>query len=82
MTNKNYPYRDTPPTEEEIAKNLAVAKTKEINAAKIEEKRLLHGGSVPAVPEKGKGSFPTYPDLPSGDPERFLYDDKKDDLNK
>lgn len=81
LTNINYPFRETAPTEEEIAKNLAVAKTKEINAAKIEEKRLQHGGSIPAVPEKGRESFPKYPDLPSGDPERFLYHNK-DDLNK
>lgn len=81
LTNRNYPCREIPPTEEEISKNLAIAKTKEINAAKIEEKRLQHGGSVPAVPAKGKQSFPSYPDLPSGDPERFLYHNK-DDFNK
>lgn len=71
-----------PPTEEEISKNLALAETKKLNADKIEEKRLRLGGSLPSVPGKGKQSFPTYPDLPSGDPERFIYKDMKDDLNK
>lgn len=55
---------------------------KKLNADKIEEKRLRLGGSVPSVPSKGKQSFPTYPDMPSGDPERYIYADKKDDLNK
>ncbi|CAB3241051.1 unnamed protein product [Arctia plantaginis] len=61
--------RGEPPSEEEIATNLAIAKLKKENAAKLEAKRLAEGGSLPVVPDRGHESFPTYQDLPSGDPE-------------
>ncbi|XP_053621274.1 NADH dehydrogenase [ubiquinone] 1 alpha subcomplex assembly factor 2 [Plodia interpunctella] len=61
--------RKEPPTEEEIAKNLAVAKLKKINAAKIEEKRLAEGGSLPVPPERGPETYPTYPEYHTGHPD-------------
>ncbi|CAD0194995.1 unnamed protein product [Chrysodeixis includens] len=61
--------RPEPPTEEEIAKNVAIAQMKKLNAAKIEEKRLAEGGSLPSIPERGHNSFPTYPEYTPGDPE-------------
>ncbi|KAJ8736134.1 hypothetical protein PYW08_006790 [Mythimna loreyi] len=61
--------RTEPPTEEEIAKNLAIAQMKKINAAKLEAKRLAEGGSLPSVPERGAQSFPVYPDFQPGDPD-------------
>lgn len=61
--------RTQPPTEEEIAKNVAIAKLKKVNAAKIEAKRLAEGGSLPAVPERGAASYPVYPDLHGGEME-------------
>lgn len=64
--------RQDPPTEEEIAKNLAIAQMKKINAAKIEAKRLAEGGSLPTVPEKGHHSFPVYPDYHPGEPQNEL----------
>ncbi|CAH2102220.1 unnamed protein product [Euphydryas editha] len=60
--------RKEPPTEEEIAKNLAIAEMKKVNAAKIEEQRLIDGGSLPAPVEKGHESFPTYSEYHPGDP--------------
>ncbi|CAK1602316.1 unnamed protein product [Parnassius mnemosyne] len=60
--------RKEPPTEEEIAKNLAIAQMKKENAAKIETQRLADGGSLPAPPKRGPQSFPTYPDFHGGDP--------------
>ncbi|XP_075975549.1 NADH dehydrogenase [ubiquinone] 1 alpha subcomplex assembly factor 2 [Anticarsia gemmatalis] len=61
--------RPVPPTEEEIEKNLAIAKMKKINAAKIEEQRLAEGGSLPTLPERGHESFPVYPGMSPGDPD-------------
>ncbi|XP_013197079.1 NADH dehydrogenase [ubiquinone] 1 alpha subcomplex assembly factor 2 [Amyelois transitella] len=61
--------RPEPPTEEEIAKNIAVAKLKKINAAKIEEKRLTEGGSLPAPPLRGAESFPKYEEYHTGHPD-------------
>lgn len=58
-----------PPTEEEIAKNVALAKLKKENAAKIEAQRLADGGSLPAPPIRGAQSFPTYQEFHTGDPE-------------
>lgn len=55
-----------PPTEEEIAKNVAIAQMKKINAAKIETKRLVEGGSLPTVPVKGAESYPAYSEYHSG----------------
>lgn len=60
--------RNEPPTEEEVAKNLAIAEMKKVNAAKIEEQRLIDGGSLPAPAEKGHESFPTYSEYHPGDP--------------
>ncbi|KAL0850923.1 hypothetical protein ABMA28_006831 [Loxostege sticticalis] len=60
--------RTEPPTEEEIAKNVAIADLKKINAAKIEEKRLTDGGSLPTPVERGAQSFPTYSEYHTGDP--------------
>ncbi|XP_046978276.1 NADH dehydrogenase [ubiquinone] 1 alpha subcomplex assembly factor 2 [Vanessa cardui] len=60
--------RMEPPTEEEIAKNLAIAEMKKVNAAKIEKQRLLDGGSLPEPVEKGHESFPTYSEFTPGDP--------------
>lgn len=64
--------RVEPPTEEEIAKNVAIAQLKKVNAAKIESKRLSEGGSLPSVPEKGHSSFPTYTDFHTGEMEGKL----------
>ncbi|XP_028159064.1 NADH dehydrogenase [ubiquinone] 1 alpha subcomplex assembly factor 2 [Ostrinia nubilalis] len=61
--------RSEPPTEEEIAKNVAIAELKKINASKIEEKRLAEGGSLPTPVERGAQSFPTYPEYHTGHPE-------------
>ncbi|XP_014356537.2 uncharacterized protein LOC106709282 [Papilio machaon] len=61
--------REDPPTEEEIEHNLAIAKLKQENAAKIEAKRLLDGGSLPTTPERGAQTFPTYTEYYGGDPE-------------
>ncbi|XP_059051204.1 NADH dehydrogenase [ubiquinone] 1 alpha subcomplex assembly factor 2 [Achroia grisella] len=61
--------RTDPPTQEEIANNLAIAKLKKENAAKIEAKRLAEGGSLPTTPIKGAESFPTYSEYHTGDPE-------------
>ena len=66
-----YFYRSDPPTEAEIAQNLAIAQMKKINAAKLETKRLSEGGAVPAIPERGAQSFPVYPDIYPGDPKNF-----------
>lgn len=63
-------FRGEPPSEEEIATNLAIAQLKKENAAKIEAKRLAEGGSLPVVPERGPETFPTYQNLPFGDPEK------------
>lgn len=41
-------------------------KMKRENAAKLEEKRLAEGGSLPARPETGPRSFPTYDEYQSG----------------
>ncbi|CAH0405216.1 unnamed protein product [Chilo suppressalis] len=60
--------RTEPPTAEEIAKNVAIAEQKKINAAKIEEKRLAEGGALPTPVERGAQSFPTYPEYHTGDP--------------
>lgn len=61
--------RKEPPSEEEIAKNVAIAQIKKENAAKIEMKRLAEGGSLPAVPERGPQSYPTYDEYSTGDSE-------------
>lgn len=63
-----FSFRTEPPTEEEIAKNVAIADLKKINAAKIEEKRLTDGGSLPTPVERGAQSFPTYSEYHTGDP--------------
>ncbi|KAL4716911.1 hypothetical protein ACJJTC_012722 [Scirpophaga incertulas] len=60
--------RVDPPSEEEIAKNLAVANLKKINAARIEEERLKDGGLLPTPIERGAQSFPTYSEYHTGDP--------------
>ncbi|XP_072937843.1 NADH dehydrogenase [ubiquinone] 1 alpha subcomplex assembly factor 2 [Epargyreus clarus] len=60
--------RQDPPTEEEIAKNLAIAEMKKVNAANIETKRLTDGGSLPAPAERGPQSYPTYSEFHGGDP--------------
>lgn len=69
FTTNIYFFRTEPPTAEEIERNLAIAKLKKINAAKIEAKRLEDGGSLPTVPDRGHETYPTYPDIPIGDPE-------------
>ncbi|XP_041975425.1 NADH dehydrogenase [ubiquinone] 1 alpha subcomplex assembly factor 2 [Aricia agestis] len=61
--------RVEPPTEEEIAKNVAIAEMKKLNAEKIEAQRLADGGSLPSPIEKGQQSFPTYKEFYGGDPE-------------
>ncbi|KAJ0182344.1 hypothetical protein K1T71_001713 [Dendrolimus kikuchii] len=65
--------RMEPPTEEEIAKNVALAKLKKENAAKIEAQRLADGGSLPSRPERGAQSFPTYSEYTTGDPEDYPH---------
>ncbi|XP_049883586.1 NADH dehydrogenase [ubiquinone] 1 alpha subcomplex assembly factor 2 [Pectinophora gossypiella] len=61
--------RDNAPTEEEIAQNMAMAKMKKENAAKLEAKRLAEGGDLPVAPERGHLSFPKYEEYHAGDPE-------------
>ncbi|KAG6458153.1 hypothetical protein O3G_MSEX010726 [Manduca sexta] len=69
--------RKEPPTEEEVAKNLAIAKLKKENAAKLEAKRLQEGGATPSIPEKGPQSFPVYDEFHTGDPEDHPNKQKK-----
>ncbi|XP_068626776.1 NADH dehydrogenase [ubiquinone] 1 alpha subcomplex assembly factor 2 isoform X2 [Battus philenor] len=59
--------RQEPPTEEEIANNLAIAELKKENADGLEAKRLAEGGSLPTTPERGPQSFPKYPEYYGGD---------------
>ncbi|XP_045491465.1 NADH dehydrogenase [ubiquinone] 1 alpha subcomplex assembly factor 2 [Colias croceus] len=59
--------RKEPPTEEEIARNVAIAQMKKVNAAKIEQNRLAEGGSLPAPADKGPESYPKYKDYHVGD---------------
>ncbi|XP_011561510.1 NADH dehydrogenase [ubiquinone] 1 alpha subcomplex assembly factor 2 [Plutella xylostella] len=59
--------RTVPPTEEEVARNVALMQMKQANAAQIETKRLAEGGSLPSRPDKGADSFPSYPDLQPGE---------------
>lgn len=65
----NIAFRIEPPSEEEIAKNVAIAEMKKINAAKLEAKRLTEGGALPTPAEKGHESFPTYSEYHGGDPD-------------
>ncbi|KAI8438831.1 hypothetical protein MSG28_011187 [Choristoneura fumiferana] len=66
-----------PPTEDEIARNLAMAQLKKENAMKIEAKRLAEGGSLPTMPQRGAETFPKYSDYhtghPDDHPEKKLY---------
>ncbi|CAH2050747.1 unnamed protein product, partial [Iphiclides podalirius] len=62
--------RKEPPTEDEVAQNLALAKMKQENAAQLEAKRLADGGSLPTPPERGPQSFPKYSEYHSGDPSK------------
>lgn len=66
FTKKILFYRVEPPTEEEVAANVAMAQLKKVNAAKIETKRLADGGSLPSVPVKGAQSFPVYSEYHHG----------------
>lgn len=53
--------RLTPPTEEELNKNLAIAQMKKINAAALEGKADVdRGHTIQIEDEKGYGSFPKY----------------------
>ncbi|CAG9581681.1 unnamed protein product [Danaus chrysippus] len=52
--------RTEPPTEEEIAKNLAIAEMKKVNAAKLEAERLLEQGSLPSQVERGPQPYPNF----------------------
>ncbi|XP_073958481.1 uncharacterized protein [Choristoneura fumiferana] len=69
--------RVDPPTEDEIARNLAMAQLKKENAMKIEAKRLAEGGSLPTMPQRGAETFPKYSDYhtghPDDHPEKKLY---------
>lgn len=60
-------YRQDPPTEEEVQKNLAIIKMKQKNAAILEAKYAKERGEVAQVSDvKGKDSFPKYDEYSHG----------------